>query len=100
MTSNYPFTIRRSTITVGCACALLLAGCSGGSSDSGTPGTTVTTAEVVKTDAQIAFAAYSDAITTAQAMQTALQALVDTPSEATLTAAPNHASMPGRWAKR
>ena len=65
----------------------MLAGCSGGSSDSGTPGTTVTTAEVVKTDAQIAFAAYSDAITTAQAMQTALQALVDTPSEATLTAA-------------
>ncbi len=44
-------------------------------------------AEVVKTYADLAAAGYGDSLTTAQALQGAVDALIATPSEATLTAA-------------
>lgn len=44
-------------------------------------------AQVVQQNAQIAFAAYSDSLATARELETAIAALVDSPSDATLEAA-------------
>ncbi|OJY25395.1 imelysin family protein [Gemmobacter sp. LW-1] len=51
------------------------------------PAFAVTEAEVVKTYADIAQAGYGDSLATAKALQTAVDALIATPSEATLQAA-------------
>lgn len=48
---------------------------------------TVTRADVVTTNADIAYAGYSDALETAMELQTAVDALVDNPTDATLEAA-------------
>ena len=52
-----------------------------------TPAFAADPAAVVTTYADIAAAAYGDSLTTAQALQTAVAALIATPSESTLTAA-------------
>lgn len=64
------------------AMALTLAGCSDSKSDS--PLT-----KVLKTNADIAHAAYSDSVTTAEELKTALTALKNDPKAETLTAAKN-----------
>jgi putative iron-regulated protein len=51
------------------------------------PAAAVTPTEVVQTYADIAFAKYSDSLTTAQALQGAIVALIATPSDETLAAA-------------
>ncbi len=69
---------------IGLAGALLLTGCNSGSSGTAD---TISVAQVVTTDANIASAAYNDSLSTAQTLKTALQSLVDTPSPASLSAA-------------
>lgn len=81
-------TLSSNTVLGSIFAAMLLAGCGSSSDDAVViDGPTVTVDEVVQTNADIAFAVYSDSLTTAVDMQTALQALVDTPSQATFDAA-------------
>ncbi len=70
--------------------------CNGGGDDGGSGGDTDGSAvehdldklrDVLATNADIALAAYSDSVTTAQQLQTAIDALVADPTEETLTAA-------------
>lgn len=68
--------------------SVLLTACGGGSSSNSDPAVNVENVrKVVETNADIAFAAYSDAVTTAEALSTALAAFRADPSEANLTAA-------------
>ena len=65
------------------------AGAQGPAGQNGTNGvsTFVTREDVVKTNANIAYAAYSDSLISAVELKEALMALVDAPSEATMAAA-------------
>lgn len=67
------------------------AGADGAQGINGTNGVSVfvTRDDVITTNANIAYAAYSDSLITAQTLRTALGELVDAPSEATMTAAKN-----------
>lgn len=65
------------------------AGAAGAAGANGQDGVSVfvTTADVLKTNANIAYAAYSDSLITAQNLQMALETFVATPTEANFTAA-------------
>lgn len=77
--------------TIAILSSLMITSC--GSSSDGTPGTGGVTHDltnlkkVLETNADIAFASYSDSVTTAEALKTAIAALAATPSVATLGAA-------------
>ncbi|MCH2056075.1 MAG: metalloproteinase [Thalassotalea sp.] len=67
-------------------------GAQGPAGQNGTDGTDgvstfVTRTDVIKTNANIAYAAYADSLITAQSLKTALTSLVNSPSDATLDAA-------------
>jgi len=88
--------ITRTTLLAGCVVAALSAGCSsdsdgtggsGGSGGSGggeDPNDLDLLAQVLETNADLAVAAYSDSIDTAEALKTAIGALVANPSPSTL----------------
>jgi putative iron-regulated protein len=79
-----------AVMTAVCA-AMLVAACGGGGSDedSGTaaPAAAVSTASVVKTNADIAYAVYKDSLDTAKALKVAIDAFVAAPTPDTFLAA-------------
>ena len=79
-----------SRLTAAVLATSLLAACGGGSSSGSDDPELISianTLKVVETNADIAFAAYSDSVTTAIALQDALDALADDPTQANLDAA-------------
>lgn len=74
---------RRTAMASMTIASIALAACSSNDNND----TAITVAQVVKTDADLAAAVYADSVATAQTMKTALQALLDMPSESTMTAA-------------
>ena len=68
-------------------CSALVAGCSSSSSSSSEVNDLEKINQVLETNADIAYAAYSDSVTTAQQLKTALVALRQNPSAGTLQAA-------------
>ena len=90
MTLTQSIAFRRTAMSSLAIASLALAACSSNDDSTNQDGggeSGVTIAQVVKTDADIAAAVYADSVSTVQTMKTALQALVNTPSEATMTAA-------------
>lgn len=77
--------LTRLALTV--ATASLITACGGGSSSSGPDISIDNVAKVLNTNAEIAYAAYSDSVTTAVALKAAIDALADEPTEANLQAA-------------
>lgn len=90
--------MKKTTLALAISCSLLAAGCAddgkdGATGPAGAVGTDgkngvsvfVSRQDVVKTNANIAYAVYSDSLVTAYQLKDALQALVDTPSAQTFT---------------
>ena len=79
-----------SRLTAAVLATSLLAACGGGSSSGSDDPELISianTLKVVETNADIAFAAYSDSVTTAIALQDAIDALAEDPTQANLDAA-------------
>lgn len=74
--------LKASLIASALGAVLLVAACGGGDSEP-----EVTVASVVKTNADIAYAAYGDSLSTARALKTAVDTFVATPTEANFAAA-------------
>ncbi|MGQ0620497.1 MAG: imelysin family protein [Panacagrimonas sp.] len=79
--------MRKLQLVAGLLVGLGLSGCGGGDGLGDGSNEAEVLAEVASTHADIAFAAYSDTVADAQALDAALDALVQAPSEARLTAA-------------
>jgi putative iron-regulated protein len=77
--------LTRLALTV--ATASLITACGGGSSSSGSDISIDNVAKVLNTNAEIAYAAYSDSVTTAIALKAAIDALANDPTDANLQAA-------------
>jgi len=85
MSQNSIFShLKVSALASAIALTGILAGCGGGSS---TKSVAVTAKSVATTNADIAFAVFSDSVSTAQKLKTAVDAFVDDPTQAKMDAA-------------